>query len=147
MAMDRNELFRQILKAAAAGHSETLGGLMRQIKNEDRQAFFVFTTAVFSGMVDHWFTGERDAAVARSFVNDMRQEFDEGAVNFLVVEGLIRALFGEDELLDDITPDDQLSASLAVIRKIFDQSEEIRDRLDDYLSDAAMMADELAGSQ
>ncbi|HIV58544.1 MAG TPA: hypothetical protein H9902_11390 [Candidatus Stackebrandtia faecavium] len=145
--MNRNELFKQIITAFVSGHTDTAAELTRKIKDEDSQAYFGYVTTLFAAGVDHWFTGERDAAAARSFVNDMRQEFDEGVVNFLVVEGLIRALFGEDELLDDISAQEQMDASLAVIRKIFDQSQEIRDRLDDYLSDAAVMADELAGSQ
>ncbi len=60
-------------------------------------------------------------------------------VNLLHVEAIIRGLYGEDHLLEDIASEDQYQAAMPVIYKVIGQSEEFRAQLDQYLADAERM--------
>ena len=56
------------------------------------------------------------------------------------VEGCIRAIYGEDHLLDDLDIEDQIISMWAVIRKVGDQSPQVQAQLDAYLTDAVTLA-------
>ncbi|HEU5128814.1 MAG TPA: hypothetical protein VFU12_12570 [Glycomyces sp.] len=99
-------------------------------------------TAMFCGAIEHRFTADQSHAAIKRFVDEMRYDYRnvQPPVQALVAEGLIRAVFGEDHLLDEISGQDQLRYQLLALRKIVDQSAEMRDRLEDYLTDAETLA-------
>ena len=146
--MERSELFRRTITAVASGDGEQAKTLNAQIQPDDREDFFIFVAAVFAGAVDHWFGDDRSRQAVDRFVNEMRHDFRnaEPPIKPLVIEGLIRALFGEDHLLDDISGDDQFLSQYVVIRKIVDQSDHMKERLGDYLADAELLAREWGAS-
>lgn len=140
--MESSKLFRQIVKAMAAGKGSEALELDGQIPDEDRQAYFIFVSAVFAGAVEHRFEDDDSHAAVVSFVNEMRRDFSQSdaPIKPLIVEGLIRAILGEDHLIDDIDSGDQFMAQYAVIRKVVDQSDHMKTRFDDYLTDAETLA-------
>lgn len=140
--MERDELFKQAVRASALGQGETAKSLTLKIDDSDSQAYFIFVSAFFAGIAEHWFREDQSQEAIARFVNEMRNDFAHAdpPVKPLVVEGVLRALFGEDHLLDDITGMEQLTASLDAIRKMVDQSDHIQEHLNDYLNDAQILA-------
>lgn len=57
-----------------------------------------------------------------------------------MVEGLIRGMAGEEQRLDEITPEEQYRIRFLAIRKAVGQPTEMRKRLEDYLADAGTLA-------
>ncbi|MGH8792944.1 MAG: hypothetical protein ACRDXX_09890 [Stackebrandtia sp.] len=147
--MTNNELFRQVVKAMATGDRDRAIDLNKQVLDSDRRAYFIFVSAVFAGAVEHRFKDDRSHEAVVRFVNEMRHDFRnaEPPIKPLAVEGLIRALFGEDHFLDDIDSEDQFLSQYAVIRKIVDQSDHMKERFDDYLADAETLARQWASEE
>lgn len=140
-------LFRRVAKAFALGDADEAKRLDSQIVDADRGAYNIYVMAVFFGAVGHRFSEDKSPEAMRTFASELRQEYPNSPepVKLLVVEALIRAVFGEDHLLDEISPHDQLMYQFPIIRKIVGQSEDMRSHLDDYLSDAETLAAQLAG--
>ena len=99
--------------------------------------------ALFAGMVGHELGDEPTREDITRFVEEMRLEYRDAdpRVNFFAVEGMIRALYGEDHLIDDIPAKDRYLAQMPVIYKVAGQSAEVRERIEDFLTDAEGLAD------
>ena len=141
--MADNELFRQVVKAMALGDGDRAQVLNREISPDDRESFHTYVTAMFAGAAAHRFEHDQSREAIDQFVNEMRHDYRKADPAFkpLVMEGLLRALFGEEHLIDEISPEDQLRTQFLAIRKIVDQSDHMRERLDDYLTDAQALAE------
>lgn len=144
--MSDTKLFRQVVKAFALGDAGEAKRLDAQIVDADREAYNVYVMAVFFGAVGHRFSDDKSPEAIRTFVSELHQEYPNPPepVKLMVVEGLIRAVFGEDHLLEEISPHDQLVYQFPIIRKIVGQSPEMRERVDDYLADAETLAKGMA---
>lgn len=136
--MANTNLFRETMKAAALGDSAAALRLDSQIPDVERESYNIYVTAMFCCAVEHRFSQDRSHAAITQFVNEMRYDFREAnpPIKPLMIEGLVRAVFGEEHFLDEISAVEQLRAQLLAIRKIVDQSEQMQERLDDYLKDA-----------
>lgn len=139
-----NVLYRKTLKAAALGHAETANKLNEQMSDKDMNEYNVFVTAMFCGAVEHRFEDDQSRDAISRFVEEMRYDYRNlaPALKPLTVEGLIRAVFGEEHLLDEIDPLEQFRHQLLAIRKIVDQSDHMQQRIDDYLTDAETLTNE-----
>ncbi|MDN3241839.1 hypothetical protein [Glycomyces tritici] len=75
-------------------------------------------------------------------MNEMRYDYRNATpkMNFLAVEALIRALYGEEELADDIAAADQYRVQISTIVKIVTQSAPMQAQLDIYLAEAEALA-------
>jgi hypothetical protein len=135
-------LFRRLAKAFALGDTEQAKRLDAEIPDGEREAYNVYVTAFLFGAVGHRFEDDHSLDAIKKFAAEMSDEYRNAPVpvRVLAVEGLIRAVFGEDNLLDEISPEDQLRLPIPIIRKIVAQSPHMRERLDDYLTDAATLA-------
>lgn len=135
---------REMLKAQALGDVQAADAIDGQLSDDERERYYVLTLALFVGAVGHRLGDGPTREAIDAFVNEMRYDYRnaEPKVNFLVVEALVRAVFGEDQLIDDISPKDQYLAQLPAIRKIVAQSEHMKARLDDYLTEAEALAAE-----
>ena len=142
--MTTTALFRDIVKAFALGDTEQARRLDAQLTAEDRDAFNIFVTAMFFGAVGHRFENDDSREAIKAFVDEMRSEYADAQppLKPLVIEGLIRAAFGEEYFLDEISPDEQLMFQFPIIHKIVTQSPHMQERLDDYLTDAGRLAAE-----
>lgn len=140
--MTDTALFRATVKALANGDAAEAKRLDAEIEHSDREAYNIYLAAVFFGAVGHRFQHDHSQEAIRHFVNEMAHEYRNAtpALKPLTVEGLIRAAFGEDHFLDEISPDDQLMYQIPIIHKIVAQSEHMQQRLDDYLTDAETLA-------
>lgn len=144
--MERDELFKTTVRAIALGQLETSSKLSSQVgdlEEDDNQAYFLYVSAFLASVVDRWFKEDQSQPAIARFVNEMRQDYADAdpPIKPLVLEGVIRTVFGEDHLIDEISTVDQLVATHAIIRKVVDQSPYIQERLSDYLNDAKILAD------
>ncbi|CAM3275392.1 hypothetical protein [Stackebrandtia soli] len=134
--------FRALLQAVVDDDRQTVVRLENEISEEDFLAYDTFVAAVFYGVVDQAFP-ENDLEQIRDFVDELRSEVPSASGRFkpLIAEGLIRAAIGEEHLLDDIAPSDQIVLMFPIIRKIVVQSAEVRESLDDHFTDAEALAE------
>lgn len=140
--MQRNELFREHIKALAWGEGARSAELWQQIRSEDRTAHFAYTTAVFAGAVLQHFGETLGHEELQSFMNSIRHDFRKAdpPLKFMNIEGAIRAIYGDDHFLDEMTAEEQMTAMTAVIRKIIDQTPLIKDNIEAFLDEADNLA-------
>lgn len=114
------------------------------MSDKDMNGYNVFVTAMFCGAVEHRFEDDQSRDEISRFVEEMRYDYQNltPALKPLTVEGLIRAVFGEEHLLDEIDPLEQFRHQLLATRKIVDQSDHMQQRIDDYLTDAETLTNE-----
>ncbi len=147
--MQRNELFREHIKALASGEGDRSAEIWQQIGEADRSAHFAFTTAVFAGAVTQTFGETLDLNALEAFMTSFRRDFRKAdpPLKFMHVEGAIRAIYGDDHFLDEMTGPEQLVAMTAVIRKVVDQTPAIKDNLDAFLDEAEKLAAQWQSAQ
>lgn len=135
-------LFRDTVKAMATGDTVTAGELTRRITPDDRDDYTLFVTAFFAVAIGHRFAADRSRDAIDHFVSEMRRDYKRAEPPFtpLAMEGLIRGLFGEEHLLDEISPESRLRCQFMAIRKIVEQSPEMKSRIDDFLADAQLLS-------
>lgn len=133
---------REFLKAQALRQTERANALDAQLTQDERDEYYLLALALFAGAIGHRLGDEPTREDIGAFIAEMRYDYRNAnpKVNFLAVETMIRAVFGEDQLLDDLPAKDQYLAQLPVIVKVVMQSEHMQQHLDDYLSDAEALA-------
>ncbi|GAA4919047.1 hypothetical protein LX16_4415 [Stackebrandtia albiflava] len=146
--MASKQLFKDTVKALALGDADRAMELDERISSEDRGDYFIYLSAVMAGAIEHHFANDHSREAIARFAEELRYEFRNATppVKPLVIEAVVRAFYGEDHLLDDVSNDDQILAAYPIIRSITYRSEHMRSNLDKYLADAAMLADQW-GSQ
>ena len=139
-----NEVFRRTVRAIALGDAVAAAELDSQIPDSDRADYFTFLFAVAAGAIDHYFENDHSRDTIVRFVNELRHEFRKAdpPIKPLAIEALIRAVFGEDHLSDDVSSADQALACYPIIRSITHRSEHMQDNVDKYLDDAELLARE-----
>lgn len=144
--MENRALFRDIVKAAALGDLEKAERLDDEIPDVQREQFTTYLTAMFCGAIEHRFKDDQSREAVVRFVEEMRYDYRdaEPAIRPFVIEGVIRGVLGEEHLLEEISPQDQLLYQIPVIRKIVAQSPQMQERIDEYLTDAETLAAEWA---
>lgn len=140
--MASKQLIRETVKALALGEGAKAKELNHQIPDSEREDYVIFVAAMFAGVIGHVFEQDQSREAVRQFVTRMTYAYRKADPPFkpLAMEALIRVLLGEEHLLDEVTPEDQLDLEILAIRMIVDQTPEVRDRLDDYLTDAETLA-------
>jgi hypothetical protein len=137
---------RELLKAQALRDFEKADEIDSQLTDDERGVYYLQAMALFAGALGHRLGEEPTRDDIDKFVNEMRYDYrnaDPG-VNFLALEAMIRAIYGEEHLADDLSAKEQYLVQVPTIVKIVAQSEEMRSRLDDYLTDAETLAAEWA---
>ena len=142
--MATDQLFRDILRAVMDGDGTRARQLIETIPEEDRQAYFMFLSAVMAGALEHHLGEETTWGAIIRFVNEVRYEFRKAdpPINSLVIEGVVRAFYGEDHLLDGMSTSDKMAAAYPIIRSIASRSDHMRDNIDKYFHDAELLARE-----
>ncbi|THV40877.1 hypothetical protein [Glycomyces buryatensis] len=132
---------REALRAQALNEHEQANSILAKLPPEQLEHYYLLAMALFMGAIGHRL-GERPAREEIDRVlAEMRYDFRgvKDEVNFLHVEALIRGLYGEDHLLEDVSSQDQYRAAMPVIYKVIGQSEQFKAQLDRYLDDAEKM--------
>lgn len=133
---------RELLRAQALRETETAERLNGDLTEAEREHYHLMAMALFAGALEQRLGEQPTRAEIDAFVNEMRHDYRNAspAMNFLAVEGMIRALYGEEALADDIPASDQYRAQITTIVKVVAQSHQMRAKLEDYLSDAEALA-------
>lgn len=139
--MDRDELFREHNRAMALGDGARARELHAQIKDEDREDHYDYVTALFTIAVVHRLGEEPSVETIKRFVDEMASDYRkaEPPLDSSALESLIRALYGESDLLDGVSAEIQLQYQFLSIRKIVDQSPQLTENLDGLLKDASKL--------
>jgi hypothetical protein len=140
--MAGNPLFKQIVKALALGEGEQARELNRKLRDDESDDYSIYVSAVFACTLGEIFDEDQSQEAIRGFVGEMSHAYRNANTPFkpLAMEALIRVLFGEDHLLDEVSPEDQLRLQTMAIRMAVHKSPRIQERLDDYLADAETLA-------
>jgi hypothetical protein len=140
--MTLNPLFRETLRAAALGKAEEANRLYDQIAEAEREHYNVFIVAFFAVCLEVRFKDDQSLAAIKKFADEMRYDYRdaEPPVKQLVIEGLIRGMMGEEQMLSEITSADQYRTQMLAIRKIVGQSPEMQTDMSSFLADAENLA-------
>jgi hypothetical protein len=136
------ERCRAVIKAAAFGRSEEANDRYAQLDVEERETYSRLVIAMFAVAMGERFKADQSSEAIRQFAAEMQYDYRdaEPPVKQLTVELIIRAMMGEEHLFDEITAEDQMRLQLLAIRKVVDQSHDMKQRPDHYLNQAAAMA-------
>lgn len=136
------KLFRDVVRAVALGDSETASRLDDDIQDGDRGAYNIYVTAMFCVAVGHRFENDESKEAITRFVDEMRYDYRniDPPIRPLALEAVVRAVFGEEHLLDEVSGTEQLRHQILSIRKIVLQSDQMKERLEEYLKDAETLA-------
>lgn len=133
---------RELLKAQALRDTKTADRINAELTDEEREHYFLMTMALFAGALEVRLGETPTRDQIDEFVNEMRYDYRNATpkMNFLAVEALIRALYGEEELADDIAAADQYRVQISTIVKIVAQSAPMQAQLETYLAEAETLA-------
>lgn len=101
-----------------------------------------FISAVFCVAIEQRFKDDSSLTAIRSFMDEAKYNFEDAdpPLKLLTAEVLIRAVFGEDKLLDELDADDFAAAQMPITLKIVTESPQLQTRIDDLLDDAEKIA-------
>lgn len=140
--MASNPLIRELLRAIALGDGTQMKELNSRLPDVDRDDYVIRVAAMFAGVAGHVFEHDGSRETIRNFVDKMAYAYRNAKPPFkpLAMEALIRALLGEEHLLDEVSAEDQFDLELLAIRMVVDQYPAVGARLEDYLTDAETLA-------
>lgn len=138
------KLFKDIARAMATGEGAEGARLGEQRGNDDESRNFKFVTALFIGMVVAHLGESPGKAEIDQFIDRMRHDYRKRDPPFkaLAMEGVVRAVYGEGHVLDEIPANEQLRLQYMAIREITHHNESVQDKLEEFLDDAEIIARE-----
>jgi len=133
---------RALLRAMALGETQQAVDLSGSIPVDEETDYHMLVTALFCVLLGHRFNDVPTRDMIVEFVNEMRFDYRDAdpAIKPLAIEVTIRASLGEDDLLNEISPADTLTAEYQVIRKIVLQSPEATADIERFLDEAGELA-------
>jgi len=136
--------FKDLMRAIALGDAETAHSVNQRLTADEHDRASVYSTAVMSVLLEQRFKDDSSRPAISRFVAEMEQNYAKAStpIKPLATEGVIRAFAGEEQLLDEISPEDQLVVQYPIIRKIVADSPELTERMEDVLNDAALLMEE-----
>lgn len=139
--MGEMELYRELSTAVALDDGDKVTQLDANLGEGNRARFSAFLTAFFYAVVEYQFRADRTRGAVVRFVDHMRDTRAESGPQLkpLIVEGVIRAVLGEEHLLDEIPPNEQVMYEVPILQHIFVQSPPARDRMGEFLDSAEAM--------
>lgn len=119
--MQVKDIHRDLARALALGQGSDADRLNARMSTDDRRAEFVYVTALFMETVTRYFGEDLGAEDLQKFLAEMRHAYRKAdpPLKFLQVEGVIRAMYSEESLLEEMSSEDQAIAMWAVMRMIF----------------------------
>ncbi|WP_199039430.1 hypothetical protein [Glycomyces salinus] len=140
--MTTNKLFQDTVREMALGNGSKARELNSQIPDAARDSYVIYVAAMFTGVTAAHLGEDPNHESIRDFVNRTAYAYRKADPPFkpMTMEALIRVIYGEDHLLDEVSPEDQLRFELLAIRMIVHENQDIKARLDDYLADAETLA-------
>jgi hypothetical protein len=136
------DLPKALLSAQVLGLDDTADALGEELAADQHEEYFLLTMALFAGSVLHRLGESARHDEIASFVAELTKDHSttDSPVNTAHVEAMIRAVYGEEELLDGMSAADQYLTQLPTIRKVVTESLDMQKRLGDYLDAAETLA-------
>lgn len=123
--------------------------LARPLMLNEPENYSLYVTATFVAFVDQEFKDDHQLPTIRAFAERMAEDFQEAqpTISAQAIEYLIRAIFDEEDLADEVSAREQVVNQNAVIRKLGNESPVIRQSLNAFLGDAAKLANAWAAEE
>ncbi|WP_147144681.1 hypothetical protein [Stackebrandtia albiflava] len=130
------------MKSAALGESARANQLYEELDESGRESYNIFVIATFATVMGVRFESDQSLEAVRTFSAEMAYDYRdaEPAVTATTVELVLRAMMGEEELFAEIPAEELQRIQLYSIRKVVDQTPQVRERLDEYLTEAEALA-------
>lgn len=140
--MDKIALFRDTIKAVATGDVDEALRLEEQITDDDRELYHLHVTAMFAALVQHRFEKDSTHTALVDFVNGLTSRYSGATppLRPLMMEGMLRVVFGEEHFLAEIPLAEQLRIQFLVIRFLIQDSDELADQLEETITAAQELA-------
>lgn len=139
---------KDYVRALATGDTARIRELDDQIPETEWEDFHTYVSAFFSLMLELRFKDGASREAITAFVDEARYDYRnvEPPIKPLMLEAAVRAAAGEEHLLDDVPTAELVRAQYLVIGKIARQSDDVQQRLEQYLGEAENLAAEWASS-
>ncbi|MEU6860353.1 hypothetical protein AB0B28_15965 [Glycomyces sp. NPDC046736] len=136
------ELFQSVVKALAFGEGAKARELIEQVADSEQREYAVYIAAAFSELACEYFDKDHGLVAIKEFADEMAFAYRSATppVRSIAMEILIRAIFDDDQSLDEVTPKEQLRLQIMSLRMIVHKSPEIYAQLDQHLADAQSLA-------
>jgi len=136
------DLFQKIVKALALGEGANARELISQMREDEQKDYAVFVAAAFTELAGELFDKDHGLVAIKGFVDEMAHAYRSSnpPIKPIAMEALIRALFYEDQSLDEVSPEEQLRLQTMALRMIVHKSAEIHAQLDLHLAEAKSLA-------
>ncbi|MEV3938745.1 hypothetical protein AB0K52_22580 [Glycomyces sp. NPDC049804] len=140
--MANYDLFQKIAKALALGEGANAREFLAQMADADQREYVVYIAAAFTELAETYFRDDHGLVAIKTFVDEMAYAYRSAEPPFrpMAMEVLIRAVFDDDQSLDEVTADEQLRFHTLALRMMTHKSAEIYAQLDQYLAEAKSLA-------
>jgi hypothetical protein len=142
--MANYDLFQRIVRAMALGEGASARDLIAQMPDEDQRDYVVYIAAAFTEFAETYFREDHGLVAIKNFVDEMAFAYRSSNPPFrpLAMEVLLRAVFDDDQSLDEVNAEEQLRFHTLALRMFAHKSPEIYAQLDQHLAEAASLAKE-----
>lgn len=129
---------REELRAYATGDLERARTLNEASPDEDRADYHKLLAALFAVLLDDHFDGDPSVQAIADLVARMRRDYELAGQPFKAwkVEGVIRAVAGEEHLFDEFDTQDLLSVQMIVVGRLPSYRRDIAADIDGLLDRA-----------
>ena len=112
--------YRDELKAFATGDIERAQALGDLSPDADRSDYHKLLGALFAVLLDHHFQGHPSVQAIADLVARMRRDYERAGQPFKAwrVEGVLRAVAGEEHLFDELDTEHVLSTQMIVVGRL-----------------------------
>jgi hypothetical protein len=142
--MARYDLFQKIAKAMALGEGANARELIAQMPDEDQREYMVYIAAAFTELAEAHFREDQSLVAIKNLVDEMAFAYRSANPPFraMAMEVLLRAVFDDDQSLDEVSAEEQLRYHTLALRMFAHKSPEIYAQLDQHLAEATSLAKE-----
>ncbi|QSB04984.1 hypothetical protein [Natronoglycomyces albus] len=137
MTPDRTRV-RSLLASVATGETEATQAHAQSLKKTERAYYYQLATALFTEALAVYFRRDHSLDAVQEFSIQLERDERGGepAISRQDIEGLIRAMMGEEERFGDLTPEKQFRVQLLTIKKVTSDSKTFWTRFDFHLDEA-----------
>ncbi|MFY1635288.1 hypothetical protein ACN27F_18775 [Solwaraspora sp. WMMB335] len=139
--MSADQKLSDLIRAMARGDWGTADRLLAEVGDKGLREGPQTNTAAFFVAVQRRFGETPDLQQIATFVATTRQRYADGhQLPALAMEGMIRAVLGEADLLDDIAPDVAFSAQIVILGTLLQDQEWTEAELEEFVREVEQTA-------
>ncbi|HZE41073.1 MAG TPA: hypothetical protein VE172_19920 [Stackebrandtia sp.] len=144
--MSRKIRYRAVLRASLHGRFDEAKDKGANLANVTWDNSTMLLAAAFYMAAEKRFAADSSRDAVAAFIKECGEAFEDGSVEFrpLIWEGLVRGVLGEDELLQEIAPEDAMPAQMGLTYKMVKDLGMDQSQIDQLLDDAEELSQQWA---